>query len=262
MNNIYSNVEISNINNYIQNLSIFENKLEIIKCLHSTSKRAIYKVKDLEFNKICIAKFIIKDNISKKTLEILNLIKKNKHKNINSIYEIGEINSFYVILCEYIEGKSLKEFIQNNTNLKDFEFVFNQILEGIKFLHTNNIIHSDIKPSNIIVNDNLDVKLIDFDSSILLKKKNSIKLNLIIGTPPFIAPEILNNKTYYYKSDLWSLGSCIIYCINKKNRDFSNINIDILEKRVGKKISLLIKDMIKEINNRPDIKMILEKIKN
>ena len=66
MNNIYSNIEISNINNYIQNLSIFDNKLEIIKCLHSTSKRAIYKVKDLELNKICIAKFIIKDNISKK----------------------------------------------------------------------------------------------------------------------------------------------------------------------------------------------------
>ena len=155
----------------------------------------------------------------------------------------------------------MKEFIQNNKNLKDFEFVFNQILEGINFLHTNNIIHSDIKPSNIIVNDNLDVKLIDFDSSILLKKKNNIKLNIIIGTSPFIAPEILNNKTYYYKSDLWSLGSSIIYCINKKNKDFNNINIDMLEKKVGRNISLLIIDMIKDINNRPNIQNIMEQIK-
>ena len=261
MNTDYASVEYNNINKCIQNLSIFKNKLEFIECIYSTSKRAIYKVKDKENNKICIAKFIIKVNVSEESLYILDFIKNNKHGNINNIYEIGEINSFYVILCEYIVGKSLKQFIETNSCSKKFYHIFKQIINGLEFLHNNKILHADIKPSNIIINNNLDVKLIDFDSSIKMKN-NKKKINLIIGTKPFIAPEIINKKTYYYKSDLWSLCASIMYCLdNSLQEDFNEFNLDFAIKKLGNNICELLYDMIKDINHRPNIKSVIKRLK-
>jgi serine/threonine protein kinase len=84
--------------------------------------------------------------------------------------------------------------------------VVKQILLALSYLETEQIVHRDLKPDNIVYcegSDNVCVKLIDFGFA-----KNSINKNLddVVGTPYFIAPEIINKQKYGTSVDIWSLG--------------------------------------------------------
>ena len=78
----------------------------------------------------------------------------------------------------------------------------------MEYLHTNNIIYRDIKPENIMVDDKGYMRLIDMGTAKFLKGKGG-RTYTIIGTPHYMAPEILIGKGYSYSVDLWSIGICL-----------------------------------------------------
>jgi cGMP-dependent protein kinase len=78
----------------------------------------------------------------------------------------------------------------------------------MEYLHTNNIIYRDIKPENIMVDDQGYMRLIDMGTAKFLKGKGG-RTYTIIGTPHYMAPEILSGKGYSYVVDLWSIGICL-----------------------------------------------------
>jgi cGMP-dependent protein kinase len=78
----------------------------------------------------------------------------------------------------------------------------------MEYLHTNNIIYRDIKPENIMVDDKGYMRLIDMGTAKFLKGKGG-RTYTIIGTPHYMAPEILTGKGYSYTVDLWSIGICL-----------------------------------------------------
>lgn len=78
----------------------------------------------------------------------------------------------------------------------------------MEYLHTNNIIYRDIKPENIMVDDKGYMRLIDMGTAKFLKGKGG-RTYTIIGTPHYMAPEILTGKGYSYAVDLWSIGVCL-----------------------------------------------------
>ena len=189
-------------------------------------------------NKKSKKKFIIKSYQKKKIHQLYKEMELINEKNTDEkIKDNTNIISYYgttkdefkiYFLYEYIKGEDLQKKILNYglKSEKLVKFYFIQILNSIKYLHSLNIPHRDIKPDNIIITDDeKKVKLIDFGSScdlsnlsnekkyeeILKKEKMSKKyFKYFVGTPGFIAPECIHNKFSDKRSDYWSLG-CLLY---------------------------------------------------
>lgn len=86
-----------------------------------------------------------------------------------------------------------------------------QIVQGVKYLHDNRIIHRDLKLGNLFLNDDLHVKIGDFGLATRVEYEGERKKTLC-GTPNYIAPEILNKKGHSYEVDIWSIG-CVMYTL-------------------------------------------------
>ena len=121
--------------------------------------------------------------------------------------------SHFCIVTEYCEDGDLElkilETKKSNLKINDFSiFIWcDQLLQGVTYLHANNIIHRDIKPGNILLKND-QVKLCDFGVSRELG--SSIEVNTHAGTLLYMSPEIRAYKSYTYKTDVWSLG-CVFY---------------------------------------------------
>jgi cGMP-dependent protein kinase len=114
-----------------------------------------------------------------------------------------------------------RKYLRNSYETK---FYISSLLIIIDYLHKKNIAHRDLKPSNIMIDKTGYLKMIDFGTS----KCVTDFMQTIIGTPHYIAPEILVGKGYSLSSDFWSLGICM-YEIYYGCYPFGNNATDILE---------------------------------
>ena len=287
----YVNCEFPNICDVIEKLPIFSTRFQIIKKIKSCSKRAIYYVMDTKENikDYAIAKFIVKHNITPKTIALLQYMKNCKNKYIYKIYEVGDAGNFYIILSKYIDGDTLDKALINLSHVDRIRIIQN-ILEGIDFLHSNHIQHVDIKPSNIIVTPEGIPIIIDLDSAKIIKNEFEYD-NIITGTIPYIPYEIYENRKYYIKSDIWSIGVTLLKIFhnefldnklknikktlstqsisslhNKKldikfYEEFSQFNFKLLEGRIGNELCAIIKIMLTiDSTLRPSARELLQQL--
>jgi serine/threonine protein kinase len=110
---------------------------------------------------------------------------------------------------EMIQGSSLLTYIKNLPNKKIEEKgckkLFLQLMQGVDYLHSKNIFHRDIKLENVIIDDKMNIKIIDFGFSCISAK--SKLLNFFCGTPSYMPPEIIQKKEYIGPYvDIWSSG--------------------------------------------------------
>ena len=89
------------------------------------------------------------------------------------------------------------------------EKVFKGIVKSLEYLVSKRVMHRDLKPDNIIVNDKHETFLIDLGFATLISPEDPVSLNERFGTPFYMSPEMMSNKKYNSKSDIWSLG--VIY---------------------------------------------------
>lgn len=142
-----------------------------------------------------------------KEIEVLTLL---DHPNILKVLEYFLDDNNYYVVTELVNGGELFDHIQKIKHFSEEKActVMIQILSAIRYLHSQGIVHRDLKLENILVDtsndkDDLNIKIIDFGASNFYKK--NLNLSLKIGTPYYIAPEVLE-KSYNYKCDLWSCG--------------------------------------------------------
>jgi serine/threonine protein kinase len=122
------------------------------------------------------------------------------------------------MIMEYFEGQTLEDFIQKNGPLETNHAieVFTQIAKSIEGLHELGIAHRDIKPENILINENMEIKLIDFNISKAcashepfntesLKRFRSV-YHSQVSSPLYCAPELKNSLSYTESIDIWGLG--------------------------------------------------------
>ena len=147
--------------------------------------------------KIYRRKVAIKPEISQKLMNI-------KSKYVATIYETGEVNGFPMEIIPYYRYGSLQGRKYTYEQLKND--VIPSLNEGLKVLHDNGILHKDLKPSNIMVGDNLkDVAIIDFGISSAREDNNTIIVTKTGMTPEYSAPETFRNL-FLEESDYYSLG--------------------------------------------------------
>lgn len=120
-------------------------------------------------------------------------------------------NSVYFLL-EFLEGVELFDAIREiglMTNEQSRFYIGSMIL-AIEYLHNLKIIYRDLKPENMMVSINGNLKLIDMGTANILESRNGLfRSTTMIGTPHYMAPEIFEKKGYSFFVDLWSIGVCL-----------------------------------------------------
>ncbi|MDD2620124.1 MAG: protein kinase [Syntrophomonadaceae bacterium] len=134
------------------------------------------------------------------------------HPNIVNIFDVGQQDDIYYIVMEYVEGKTLKELIEEEAPLgleKAIDIAI-MICDGIHHAHTKGIIHRDIKPYNILITRDGMVKVADFGIAQAISKKTITFGGDIVGSVHYIAPEQAKGEAISPATDIYSLG-CVLY---------------------------------------------------
>lgn len=130
------------------------------------------------------------------------------HPNIVSIYDVGEEQDLYYIVMEYVEGQTLKQYIQQHSPI-DIEKtldIMKQLTSAISNAHQNHIIHRDIKPHNILLDKDGNVKITDFGIAMALSATSITQTNSVLGSVHYLSPEQARGGMANKKSDIYSLG--------------------------------------------------------
>lgn len=130
------------------------------------------------------------------------------HPNVVTIYDVGEEDDIYYIVMEYIEGSTLKEYIQNKKRLPLDEaiHIMQQILSAISHAHMHHIVHRDIKPHNILISKDKEAKVTDFGIARAMSNATITHTNSVMGSVHYLSPEQARGGVVNYKSDIYSLG--------------------------------------------------------
>ncbi|MDN4607515.1 Stk1 family PASTA domain-containing Ser/Thr kinase [Sporosarcina highlanderae] len=130
------------------------------------------------------------------------------HPHIVNIYDVDEEGELHYFVMEYIEGQTLKKYILSNGPLPVAKAVniMKQLVSAIANAHHNGIVHRDIKPQNILMDADGDVKITDFGIAMALHATAHTKTNSVIGTVHYLSPEQARGGMATKKSDIYSLG--------------------------------------------------------
>lgn len=189
--------------------------------------------------KIYRRKLAIKPEISQKLMNI-------KSKYIAAVYETGEINGFPLEIIPYYKHGSLQGRKYTYEQLK--KDVVPSLNEGMKVLHDNGILHKDLKPSNIMVGDNLkDVAIIDFGISSAREDNNTIIVTKTGMTPEYSAPETFRNL-FLKESDYYSLG-ITLYELFCGYTPYSNMEQEAIEQYISVQRIPFPDDMPEDLQN-------------
>ena len=209
---------------------------EIIKLIGKGSFAKVYIVRNKYNKKIYSMKKLDKPFIkqTKQEQHIINeriLLSKMNNPFLVKLYCCFQDNEHLYFIMEFIQGGELFFHLHRETRFDDEKtrFYIAELILALNFLHQNKIIYRDIKPENILLDNEGHIKLTDFGLSKICSAKNE-KVFTICGTPYYIAPEIIEKKGYNNAVDWWSVG-CLMYemLYGKPLFNFTNANINIKE---------------------------------
>jgi serine/threonine protein kinase/Flp pilus assembly protein TadD len=184
---------------------------KIIEKLGEGGMGVVYKAEDTKLKREVAIKFLPRhisaNEDERKRFEIeAQAAASLNHPNISTIYSIEESDSEVFIVMEYIDGIELKDKIKSDpTEINEAVNIISQIAEGLKAAHKKGIVHRDIKSSNIMINNEGKVKIMDFGLA-KVGTTNITKMGLTIGTAAYMSPEQARSEVVDHRTDIWSLG--------------------------------------------------------
>ena len=197
---------------YLQDDSVQLNQLTYYKSLGQGSYGNVSLVKSEKNNYFYAIKNISNKQILYSKLHHnieleRNILLKIDHPFIVKLVKTLKDDNYIYYLMDYIKGKELFDIIRDIGLLNKYQaqFYIGSIMLALKYLHEKHFIFRDIKPENIMVLENGFIKLIDFGAA----KHITERTNSIIGTPQYMAPEVILGDQYSFEVDYWSVGVCL-----------------------------------------------------
>jgi serine/threonine-protein kinase len=128
--------------------------------------------------------------------------------NVVNVYDVGEDEGIRYIVMEHIEGPNLKELIrrQGPFTVEGAAFVIRQIADGLDYAHARGLVHRDIKPQNILVDNNGNLKVVDFGIAKGISDSNLTEAGTGMGTVHYVSPEQARGEPATPSSDVYSTG--------------------------------------------------------
>lgn len=130
------------------------------------------------------------------------------HPNIVSIYDVGDEDDILYIVMEYIDGLTLKEYIvqEGPLSVEKAVDIMEQLTSAIQHAHENGIVHRDIKPQNVLIDEKGTVKVTDFGIAMAMSATALTQTNSVLGSVHYLSPEQARGGKATKKSDIYSLG--------------------------------------------------------
>jgi serine/threonine protein kinase len=183
----------------------------------------VLKAKQESMNRLVALKILHKrwlddEEFKQRFLVEARLVGKLSHQNLIKVYDVGREDWKLYFSMEYVEGETLEQIIEREGPLdtvRSIDFTM-QILRAIRYISRFDIVHCDIKPSNILVTHDGVAKLGDFG---FVKSNIAIEVTeegSVLGTPDYISPEQAMGKDVDFRSDLYSLGITLFHMVAKK----------------------------------------------
>ena len=237
--------------NFNLNEQIYENSDKSIK---------IFKTRLSSSIKYIAVKVYSKKHLRNKYSYEYDTIHNIKGEGILNILSSTEDSNFFYMVEEFCATGDLSRCLWNNKNNRYLERTIKsigiQLLSGLQTLHKNGIIHCNLKPSNIVIDEYGNVKICDFKKCLKLSKMTNdlIQKNKCAMTPCYTAPELFRKDgKYSFKSDLWALG-CILFELAVGQVPFFDNSIDnLINKIIKEEVNFERKELTKYSDNFIDV---------
>ncbi len=193
--------------------STFANRYQVIEELGHGGMGRVYKVFDTDIKEKIALKLLRPEiALDKETVERfsneLKLARKISHRNVCRMFDLGKAEGTTFITMEFVPGEDLKKFIRKSGQLGAGRAVSiaKQICEGLAEAHHLGVVHRDLKPQNIMVDEDGNARIMDFGIARSLRGKGITGAGVMIGTPEYMSPEQVEGKDVDQRSDIYSLG--------------------------------------------------------
>ncbi|CAD8145301.1 unnamed protein product [Paramecium pentaurelia] len=231
----------------------FKNKFKKCELLGRGSQAKVYKILNIKTGKTFATKQFEKNKINESSLSHLlkeiSILRQLNHDGITKFYEVFENKKKIYIILECLNGGELLDQIRSPSYQYNEQFVMDfasNLLKIIDYVHQTGIMHRDLKPENLILKDSnnyTDFAIADFGLAEFYK--NDVQYLEKCGTIGYIAPEVLRNKPYDQKIDIYSIGVILFTLFTGSLPFVGNSTIEIYQNNLQAKINA---SQLKQIN--------------
>jgi len=203
--------------------SLFAERYEILEELGKGGMGVVYRVRDRKLDEEMALK-VLKPEIAahRETVERfkneLKFARRIAHRNVCKMYDLNEGEKILYITMEYVKGEDLKSLIRRKGKFAEKEAVgvAKQVCEGLAEAHALGVIHRDLKPQNIMMDEKGGAKVMDFGIARSIEAPGVTQTGMMIGTPDYISPEQAEGEKADQRSDIYSLGTILYEMVTGK----------------------------------------------
>ena len=222
-------------------------RYRVIKQVGRGAFGVVVLVEDLIVNDQFILKFLnpqvaMDENMIQRFTHELRYARKITHENVIRIYDFITKNKIYAISMEYFPSHSLAYELKEKQplDLKRTIMILTSICRGMQSAQLANVVHRDLKPGNILINDDNLVKIVDFGLAAAASHADSrlTKTGILVGTPTYMAPEQVRGKTIDSRTDIYALGVIMYEMLTGRAPYSSDETLGIMFQHVEGKATL------------------------
>lgn len=217
---------------------MFLGRYQVIEVIASGAMGTVFKgydprlERDVALKTIKIGKINSEFNREQLAVQLVNeakLVAKVPHPNIVTVYDAVDADESALVAMEFIDGMSLDDYLTEKHSIPVSQVTALAVgmLRGLGAAHKAGIIHRDIKPGNILIGYDGSIKLTDFGIADLLSHSSENDTGQVVGTPGYVAPELLNGQAFSARSDLFAMGVLLYRCATQtspfKGRNLNQI---------------------------------------